>query len=86
MNEMVSYIFGTLANTEARVKYIYKILRLQRTFNNRVALFAVVVTVNMIATNQILKAHNEEIKKLNDEIEKLKEPTEGSKESTESES
>ena len=84
MNEMVNYIFGTLANTDARLKNVYKNLRLQRAFNTRVVLFAVGMTANMIFTNRILKSYNEEIKKLNDEIEKLKETTEGDKESTES--
>ena len=48
MGEMVSYIFGTLHNTENAVRRMSKTLQLQKVVNRRVALFTVVATANII--------------------------------------
>ena len=86
MGEMVSYIFGTLQNTETAVRRIAKTLQLQRVVNRRVAIFTVVAAVNIIVLAKAVADQSEQIKKLNDEIEKLKAPTESCEESTESKS
>ena len=86
MGEMVSYIFGTLQNTETAVRRIAKTLQLQRVVNRRVAIFTVVAAVNIVVLAKAVADQSEQIKKLNDEIEKLKAPTESCEESTESKS
>lgn len=84
MDEMVRYIFGALRGTEVAFKHIEKNLKLQNKFNNRVALFSVVVVAQMVITNKIIMAQGEKIKKLNEEIEKMRGSTESCEESTES--
>lgn len=86
MDEMTRYIFSTLGRADTALRSISKNLVLQRKFNNRVAMFSVLVVAHMVVTNRIIVAQSEKIKKLSDEIEKLKEPTESCEESTESES
>lgn len=84
MDEMVRYIFRNIGNNETVLRSVCNNLTLQRKFNNRVALFSVLVAAHMVVTNRIIVAQSCKIQKLSEEIAKLKEPTESSEESTES--
>ena len=76
MVEMLSYIFGSLERHEVAIKNINKNLVQQNKFNRSVAVFAVVVAIDMVVTKGVIDEQRKQIKKLNDEIYILKESIE----------
>lgn len=65
MDEMIRYIFGSLRCSESAIRAMAKTVRKQRSFNNSVAFFAVVVGIS-------IAIHEHEIRYLNGQIETLK--------------
>ncbi len=72
MDEMFSYIFGTLHYTEKSVNDIKKILTNQARFNRGVAAFALVCAGYAVAMNAYAKEQDKKYEKLNEEVEELK--------------
>ena len=67
MCEIMNYIFRSLHNSDRRLDVISRAIRKQQKFNNCVAVFSVLVTMNFERQEQAAK-----IKKLESEIEELK--------------
>lgn len=74
MGEMLTYIFSSLRTSERRLDTVSRILRKQKRFNNQVAVFAVVTSLNMAAVCAEQKLQAKRIKQLEKEIEELKHP------------
>lgn len=72
MSEMMNYIFGSMSRSESAIKNINKALRNQAKFNNKVAIFALVVTAYTVMTELDRREQDKEIKKLSNEIKELK--------------
>lgn len=74
MGEMLTYIFSSLRTSERRLDTMSRILRKQKRFNNQVAIFAVITSLNMTAVCAEQKSQARKIKQLEKEIEELKRP------------
>ncbi len=74
MGEMLTYIFSSLRTSERRLDTVSRILKKQKRFNNQVAVFAVVISLNMAAVCAEQKSQAKRIKQLEKEIEELKHP------------
>ena len=72
MDEMFSYIFGTLHYTEKSVNIIKKILTNQARFNRRVAAFALLCAAYTMAMEARIKEQDKKYEKLNKEVEEMK--------------
>lgn len=74
MSEMLTYIFSSLRSSEKRLDTVSRILRKQKRFNNHVAIFAVVTSLNMAAVCVEQKSQAKRIKQLERKIEELRHP------------
>lgn len=72
MSEVVNYIFRSLHNSDRRLDVISRVIRKQQKFNNCVAVFSVLVTMNFIIGEIERQEQAAKIKKLESEIEGLK--------------
>lgn len=72
MSEMMNYIFGSMSRSESAIKNINKALRNQAKFNNKVAIFALVMTAYTVLSEMDRREQDKEIKKLSNEIKELK--------------
>lgn len=72
MCEIMNYIFRSLHNSDRRLDVISKAIRKQQKFNNCVAVFAVLVTMNFFIGEIERQERAAKIKKLESEIEELK--------------
>lgn len=72
MSEMMNYIFGSMSRSESAIKNINKALHNQAKFNNKVAIFALVMTAYTILTELDRREQEKEIKRLSNEIKELK--------------
>lgn len=72
MSEVVNYIFRSLHNSDRRLDVISRVIRKQQKFNNCVAVFSVLVTMNFIIGEIERQEQAAKIKKLESEIEELK--------------
>ena len=72
MEEMMSYIFGTMHNCEAAVGGIYRVLKKQKRFNTRMTAFAIGVVVFAAVADGHRKWQDEKIEKLEKEIRDLR--------------
>ena len=72
MCEIMNYIFRSLHNSDRRLDVISKAIRKQQKFNNGVAVFSVLVTMNFFIGEIERQERAAKIKKLESEIEELK--------------
>lgn len=72
MSEMMNYIFGSMSRSESAIKNINKALRNQAKFNNKVAIFALVIAAYTVLSEMDRLEQDKEIKKLSNEIKELK--------------
>lgn len=72
MSEMMNYIFGSMSRSESAIKNINKALRSQAKFNNKVAIFALVMTAYTVLSELDRREQEKEIKRLSNEIKELK--------------
>ena len=72
MCEIMNYIFRSLHNSDRRLDVISKAIRKQQKFNNCVAVFSVLVTMNFFIGEIERQERAAKIKKLESEIEELK--------------
>lgn len=72
MCEIMNYIFRSLHNSDRRLDVISKAIRKQQKFNNFVAVFSVLVTMNFFIGEIERQERAAKIKKLESEIEELK--------------
>jgi cell division protein FtsL len=72
MVEMLSYIFGSLKESENSIKTIKTTLRNQARINRTVAAFALVVAAYAIALEVHTYEQNKKIQNLDNEIKELK--------------
>ena len=72
MCEIMNYIFRSLHNSDRRLDVISKAIRKQQKFNNCVAVFSVLFTMNFFIGEFERQERAAKIKKLESEIEELK--------------
>lgn len=72
MVEMLSYIFGSLKESENSIKTIKTTLRNQARINRTVAVFALVGAAYAIASEVHTYEQNKKIQNLDNEIKELK--------------
>ena len=72
MCEIMNYIFRSLHKTSDRFAGIPRAIRKQQKFNNCVAVFSVLVTMNFFIGEIERQEQAAKIKKLESEIEELK--------------
>lgn len=72
MVEMLSYIFGSLKESENSIKTIKTTLRNQARINRTVVAFALVVAAYAIASEVHTYEQNKKIQNLDNEIKELK--------------
>lgn len=72
MSEVMNYIFRSLHNSDRRLDVISRAIRKQQKFNNCVAVFSVLTTMNFIIGEIERQEQAAKIKKLESEIEELK--------------
>lgn len=72
MCEIMNYIFRSLHNSDRRLDVISRAIRKQQKFNNCVAVFSVLVTMNFFIGEIERQEQAAKIKKLESEIEELK--------------
>lgn len=72
MCEIMNYIFRSLHNSDGRLDVISRAIRKQQKFNNCVAVFSVLVTMNFFIGEIERQEQAAKIKKLESEIEELK--------------
>lgn len=72
MCEIMNYIFRSLHNSDRRLDVISRTIRKQQKFNNGVAVFSVLVTMNFFIGEIERQEQAEKIKKLESKIEELK--------------
>lgn len=72
MCEIMNYIFRSLHNSDRRLDVISRAIRKQQKFNNGVAVFSVLVTMNFFIGEIERQERAAKIKKLESEIEELK--------------
>ena len=72
MVEMLSYIFGSLKESENSIKTIKTTLRKQARINRTVVTFALVVAAYTIALEVHTYEQNKKIQNLDNEIKELK--------------
>lgn len=72
MCEIMNYIFRSLHNSDRRLDVISRAIRKQKKFNNCVAVFSVLVTMNFFIGEIERQEQAAKIKKLESEIEELK--------------
>ena len=72
MCEIMNYIFRSLHNSDRRLDVISRAIRKQQKFNNGVAVFSVLVTMNFFIGEIERREHAAKIKKLESKIEELK--------------
>lgn len=72
MVEMISYIFGSLKESENSIKNIKTILRNQARINRRIATFAFVVAAYATLLEIHTYKQNKKIQNLDNEIKELK--------------
>lgn len=72
MCEIMNYIFRSLHNSDRRLDVISRAIRKQQKFNNCVAVFSVLVTMNFFIGEIERREQAAKIKKLESEIEELK--------------
>ena len=72
MCEIMNYIFRSLHNSDRRLDVISRAIRKQQKFNNGVAVFSVLVTMNFFIGEIERREQAAQIKKLESKIEELK--------------
>lgn len=72
MCEIMNYIFRSLHNSDRRLDVISRAIGKQQKFNNCVAFFSVLVTMNFLIDEIKRQEQSAKIKKLESEIEELK--------------
>lgn len=72
MCEIMNYIFRSLHNSDRRLDVISSTIRKQQKFNNGVAVFSVLVTMNFFIGEIERQEQAAKIKKLESKIEELK--------------
>ena len=72
MCEIMNYICRSLHNSDRRLDVISRAIRKQQKFNNGVAVFSVLVTMNFFIGEIERRAQAAKIKKLESKIEELK--------------
>ena len=72
MCEIMNYIFRSLHNSDRRLDVISRAIRKQQKFNNGVAVFSVLVTMNFFIGEIERREKKKKIKKLESKIEELK--------------
>ena len=72
MCEIMNYIFRSLHNSDRRLDVISRAIRKQQKFNNGVAVFSVLVTMNFFIGEIERQERAAKIKKLESKIEELK--------------
>lgn len=71
MNEMMSYIFGTLQKNEAALTNVAKALKAQSKFNKNLTIFVLAGTVYVYVSERRRKEQEKKIKQLREELDKL---------------
>lgn len=72
MCEIMNYIFRSLDNSDRKFDVISRAIRKQQKFNNGVAVFSVLVTMNFFIGEIERREQAAKIKKLESKIEELK--------------
>ena len=72
MDEMISYIFGSLKSSEASIKNINNALKHQKRVNGNFVCLAIAGIFYISAQAVVIKKHDDEIRRLQKEIKGLK--------------
>ena len=74
---MVSYIFGSLRNSDEAIKNINKVLKSQHKFNKGVVLMSLATTAYMVVADIQYKEQQAKIEALEKEMKELKRTKKG---------
>ena len=85
MDEMISYIFGSMKTYDHALVKIHRVLKYQNKINRRFALCSMLTGVGFILVGAHIQMQNETIEQLRKEMKKMQEPTEGCTDTTETE-
>lgn len=72
MCEVMSYIFGSLSNSETAIRSIRKSLNKQARYNRNLSTLALIMTVNLVLLELDRVEQKKRIEKLESTIEELK--------------